>query len=68
MSGDCEVWIDGDLVFGAFAAAGAAFAFILYQELTMMRRRKRKKRSDTWQDFIALGKFRSFRITLDNFK
>ena len=62
MSGDCEVWIDGDLVFGAFAAAGAAFAFILYQELTMMRRRKRKKRSDNWQDFITLGNFESLKL------
>ena len=60
MSGDCEVWIDGDLVFGAFAAAGAAFAFILYQTLTMMRRRKRNTQSNHWQDFITLGNFESF--------
>ena len=42
-SGDCgDIWVDGDLVFGAIAAAGAAFAWLLYQELTMMRRRRRR--------------------------
>ena len=53
MSSDCEVWIDGDLVFGAFAAAGAAFAFILYQAITMMRRRKRS--NNLVKDFIFIG-------------
>ena len=57
MSSDCEVWIDGDLVFGAFAAAGAAFAFILYQEITMAgRRRKRRKRSSkNLKDLLFIG-------------
>ena len=52
---DCEVWIDGDLVFGAFAAAGAAFAFILYQEITMAGRRKRKRSNNVGKDFIFIG-------------
>ena len=52
---DCEVWIDGDLVFGAFAAAGAAFAFILYQEITMAGRRRRKRSNNVVKDFIFIG-------------
>lgn len=52
---DCEVWIDGDLVFGAFAAAGAAFAFILYQEITMAGRRRRKRSNNVGKDFIFIG-------------
>ena len=56
MSSDCEVWIDGDLVFGAFAAAGAAFAFILYQEITMAGRRKKRKRSSkNLKDLLFIG-------------
>ena len=55
MSSDCEVWIDGDLVFGAFAAAGAAFAFILYQEITMAGRRRRKRSNNVGKDFIFIG-------------
>ena len=57
MSSDCEVWIDGDLVFGAFAAAGAAFAFILYQEITMAgrRRRRRKRSSKNLKDLLFIG-------------
>ena len=55
MSGDCEVWIDGDLVFGAFAAAGAAFAFILYQEITMAGRRRRKRTPLLLKDWLFIG-------------
>ena len=56
---DCgEIWVDGDLVFGAIAAAGAAFAWIVYQHLSGERRRKKRKRSsiqNSWSLNVLLG-------------
>ena len=60
---DCgQVWIDGDLLFGALAIAGALYAYYLYVTITMKGRR-RKKRSETrndldlWNVNLFLGKY-----------
>ena len=54
MSSCGDIWVDGDLIFGAIAAAGAIMAYILYTTVTMgmgplMGLRRRKKR--TFDDF-----------------
>ena len=49
---DCgQIWIDGDLLFGALAIAGALAAYFLYTTITQKGRR-RKKREDTLRDRI----------------
>ena len=60
---DCgQVWIDGDLLFGALAIAGALYAYYLYTIITKKGRR-RKKRSenrndlDVWNMNLLLGKY-----------
>ena len=60
---DCDIWVDGDVVFGAFAAAGALFAYYLYITVTMgngplMGGRKRKRRNLGAYDILWLGKSR----------
>ena len=41
-----DIWLEGDLVLGVTAIAGAAMAFILNQAITM-RGRRRKRREET---------------------
>ena len=60
---DCgQIWIDGDLLFGALAIAGALYAYYLYVTITMKGRR-RKKRSDIsnylehWDVYLFLGNY-----------
>lgn len=58
---DCgSIWIDGDLLFGALAVAGALLAYYLYITITMKgRRRKRREGGDSisnWLDYIVIGK------------
>ena len=61
---ECDIWIDGDVVFGAIAAAGAAFAYILYTTLTMgtgplmggRRKRRQSNESNHWFDVFWWGK------------
>ena len=43
---DCEIHIDGDLLFCAFGALGAALAYLIYQAITQKSRRRRKRESD----------------------
>jgi hypothetical protein len=43
---DCgQVWIDGDLFFGAIAIASALYAYYLYTTITMKGRRRKKRSS-----------------------
>lgn len=54
-----DIWVDGDSVFGAFAAAGAAFAFLAYQSITMAARRRKRdlnKDQDILGTMLQLGK------------
>ena len=37
-----DIWIDGESVFGGIAAALAGMAYLLYTEITMARRRKKR--------------------------
>ena len=47
---DCgQIWIDGDLLFGSIAIAGALAAYFLYTTITKKGRR-RKKREDSLGD------------------
>lgn len=49
---DCgDIWIDGDLLFGAIGALGALAAYWLYITVTMKGRRK--KRNDKISDLNA---------------
>ena len=44
---DCgQVWIDGDLLFGAIAIAGALYAYYLYTTITKKGRRRKKRNSN----------------------
>ncbi len=50
---DCgDIWIDGDLLFGAIGALGALAAYWLYVTVTMKGRR-RKKRNAIASEFIS---------------
>ena len=49
-----DIWVDGDSVFGAFAAAGAAFAYILYTTITMMMRKKKKREASQSQSLLDM--------------
>jgi hypothetical protein len=41
---DCgAVWIDGDLLFGSIAIAGALYAYYLYTVITMKGRRRKRR-------------------------
>ena len=56
---DCDIWVDGDVVFGAFAAAGALFAYYLYITVTMGNgplMGGRKRRNLGAYDILWLGK------------
>ena len=50
---ECEIHIDGDFLFMAFGALGAALAFLTYQAITMVRRRKREAGPDQSKSFIS---------------
>jgi hypothetical protein len=54
---DCgQIWIDGDLLFGSIAVAGALLAYYLYITITMKgRRRKRREWSTTNRIISPLG-------------
>ena len=46
----CEIWADGNTIFGAFAAAAAAAAYLVYTAVTMgngplMGGRRRRRRN-----------------------
>ncbi len=46
---DCgAVWVDGDLLFGALAIAGALYAYFLYTTITMKGRRRKKRKSNNF--------------------
>jgi hypothetical protein len=62
---ECEIHIDGDFLFMAFGALGAALAFLTYQAITMAGRKRRKRKAELKQnenfllaeleDFVHLG-------------
>ena len=70
---DCgQIWIDGDLLFGALAIAGALAAYFLYTTITQKGRRRRK-REDTLRDrifenlaYAAVGNSH-FEVALESF-
>ena len=60
-SSECEIHIDGNMFFWIAGVAGAGLAFLTYQAITMMRRRR--KRRDTnlspvqqFADMLWLGR------------
>ncbi len=54
---DCgQVWIDGDLFFGAIAIASALYAYYLYTTITMKGRRRKKRDSQKNSSDFKLAK------------
>ena len=54
----CEIWADGNTIFGAFAAAAAAAAYLVYTAVTMgngplMGGRRRRSSTSNVKNHLA---------------
>ena len=61
-SSECEIHIDGNMFFWIAGVAGAGLAFLTYQAITMMRRRRKRRDADInspvqrFADMLWLGR------------